>query len=106
MRKQDTPYLVEERGHGTPCWTWMRAVGQDGYGRARVDSRMGYAHRVIYEQHRGPIPEGLQLDHLCEVRSCVNPAHLEPVTPKENVRRATAKLMAIRALRRGQITLP
>jgi hypothetical protein len=49
---------------GTPCWTWMRAVGQDGYGRAYVDSRMGYAHRVIYEQHRGPVPEGLQLDHL------------------------------------------
>ena len=48
---------------------------------------MQYAHRVIYEAEVGPIPEGMELDHTCNVRACVNPAHGEPVTPAENRRR-------------------
>jgi len=53
-----------------------------------------YAHRVSYEHLVGPIPKGMQLDHLCRNRMCVNPAHLEPVTARENTRRATSLITA------------
>lgn len=72
----------------TECWDWQGAVHYTGYGQ--VDSRTygtSMAHRFIYELHRGPIPEGLTLDHLCRNTTCVNPAHLEPVTAAENTRR-------------------
>lgn len=64
------------------CWLWT-AARTDGYGRLGNE----YAHRVAYRMLVGPIPLGLQLDHLCRVRHCVNPAHLEPVTQRENVLR-------------------
>src|SRR5699024_1617461 len=57
-------------------------------GATRADWRMKLAHRVSYETFAGPIPEGLDLDHLCRNRSCVNPEHLEPVTRSENLRRS------------------
>lgn len=70
-----------------PCWIWTGAT-QFGYGRfsyGGFDGTRGYvAHRFSYEALVGPIPEGLVLDHLCRVRNCVNPAHLEPVTHREN----------------------
>lgn len=69
------------------CWIWSGARGTGGYGRFRVAGRTREAHRVAYLMLVGPIPDGLQLDHLCRVRSCVNPAHLEPVTSRENTRR-------------------
>jgi hypothetical protein len=66
----------------------------DGYGRFWVDGRYVRAHRFAYELVVGPIAEGLQLDHVkargCEYRHCVNPAHLEPVTQQENIRRGDA----------------
>lgn len=68
------------------CWLWMGALNNYGYGQIE-DRRSGVrpmVHRVVYEAERGPIPAGLQLDHLCRVRNCVNPAHLEPVTHREN----------------------
>jgi hypothetical protein len=68
------------------CWLWLGAVTPGGYARLRD----GYAHRMSYEIHVGPIPPGLQLDHLCRVRSCVNPAHLEAVTQKINIGRGEA----------------
>lgn len=69
----------------TGCWLWRGALdAQSGYGRIQLGNRTGYAHRVSYEEHVGAIPPGKQLDHLCRVRSCVNPSHLEPVTPREN----------------------
>lgn len=75
----------------TGCWLWTAFVDAAGYGRinsgARASGGILYAHRVSYELHVGPIPAGLQLDHLCRVRSCVNPAHLEPVTAQENTSR-------------------
>ena len=70
----------------TGCWLWEGATDEKGYGLVYTD-RSRRAHRVVYERIRGPIPEGLQLDHLCAVKPCVNPAHLEPVTNSENQRR-------------------
>lgn len=65
----------------TGCWLWDGYVNRYGYG---ITSQVARAHRVIYEAVVGPIPDGMQLDHKCRVRCCVNPEHLEPVTPREN----------------------
>lgn len=86
-RPTATPYLVEERGHATPCWIF-HTLDDKGYGKAHIEGRTCKAHRHYYEMHVGRIPEGLQIDHLCGIRACVNPAHLEPVTQEENMRRA------------------
>lgn len=73
------------------CWLWLGADdGGDGYGRIVVNGRQRSAHRVSYELHRGAIPDGLHIDHLCRVRCCVNPDHLEPVTCGENIRRGAS----------------
>lgn len=71
--------------HLTSCWEWT-ASRRDGYGRYKaIGNRL--AHRVSYEALVDEIPTNLQLDHTCRVRHCVNPAHLEPVTQRENVLR-------------------
>lgn len=69
------------------CVPWTRAIGADGYGRQWDGRQMALAHRLVYEREVGPIPEGLQIDHLCRNRACVNPAHLEPVTQRVNILR-------------------
>ncbi len=69
------------------CWTWQAAKVGSGYGRVHWGGWVQQAHRVAYELLVGPIPDGLHLDHLCRNPGCVNPAHLEPVTPGENVLR-------------------
>lgn len=68
------------------CWVWTAATVK-GYGHLRVQGRDWYAHRFSYEQAVGPIPDGLQIDHLCQNKLCVNPDHLEPVTARENMLR-------------------
>jgi hypothetical protein len=69
-------------------WLWTAAINwPQGYGTIKVEGKMVGAHRVAYELAVGPIPDGLQLDHLCRVRQCVNPSHLEPVTQRENLMR-------------------
>jgi hypothetical protein len=93
----------------TGCWLWQRGLTAQGYGKVRTGSRRTarltrHAHLVAYELFVGPIPEGLELDHLCHSgavirgeclggptcphRRCVNPAHLEPVTPRTNTLRS------------------
>jgi hypothetical protein len=76
------------------CWLWRGTTGQDGYGRIVVDRRLRGAHRISYEVLVGPVPEGLHLDHLCRVRNCVNPEHLEPVTCRENLLRGETRAAA------------
>lgn len=75
-------------GHGPDaCMLWAGAKSQNGYGQFYVGGTRRPAHRWYFEQVRGTVPEGLELDHLCRWRSCVNPWHLEPVTHQENMRR-------------------
>lgn len=74
---------VEESG----CWVWTAATSSNGYGKFGIGPRVLLTHRVSFELLRGPIPLGMQLDHVCRVKTCVNPAHLEPVTTQENTRR-------------------
>lgn len=69
----------------TDCWLWKKTILQSGYGQVYWDGRRQYAHRVSYMVYKGPIPDGLTIDHLCRVRKCVNPAHLEAVSNRENI---------------------
>ena len=79
------------------CWNWRGGCNGNGYGRFCYHGQR-CAHRLAYELLVGPIPEGMQLDHLCRNRRCVNPAHLEPVTCRENILRG-GSLAAQRARR-------
>ncbi len=69
------------------CWLWRGALRKNGYAQIKLDGRTQLVHRVAYELAVGPIPKNLTLDHLCRVHHCVNPAHLEPVTVRENTLR-------------------
>lgn len=69
------------------CWIWYGAVNNKGYGCFAVGRKSVLAHRLAYEDARGPIPKGMTIDHVCRVRNCVNPNHLEVVTIAENNRR-------------------
>ena len=77
-----------QKSASAPCWVWTGTRQRNGYGSFGVKGRTLRAHRWSYEFYVGPIPAGLQIDHLCRVRNCVNPEHLEPVTHAENMRRA------------------
>jgi HNH endonuclease len=108
IRGHNTPrrpwtYTVEDRGYKTACWIWDGAKIPQGYGTTSVDGRTVGVHRVAYERAHGPIPAGLEIDHLCRTRPCVRPEHLEPVTTAENQRRGlAAKLTAtdVRSIRK------
>ena len=78
---------VSERQTGK-CIIWAGALTQDGYGKLSWNrKRSRLAHRAAWEEIHGPVPIGLELDHLCRVRACVNPDHLEAVTHRENILR-------------------
>lgn len=89
----------------TGCWIWQKSKSRNGYGKMFVGSkrdgtnRLGEAHRVAYEAYRGPIPAGLECDHLCRRRDCVNPDHIELVTHMENMLRGNT-LVALGAYRK------
>lgn len=94
IEKLDVPF------HGgcpdpEPCWQWTAGKTSTGYGNIMIgstvtgDNRTARAHRVSYHQAHGPVPDGLELDHLCRNPACVNPSHLEAVTPLENQHRAS-----------------
>lgn len=76
-----------EIGGPEDCWLWTGRTNKGGYGRLYHDGSLWVTHRLAYTFWLGAVPEGLVLDHLCRVRNCVNPAHLEPVTDRENVLR-------------------
>lgn len=77
----------------TRCWVWQRRINADGYGEITAGGRSWKAHQWFYRQHHGAVPKGMDLDHLCRNRACVNPDHLEPVTKFVNCQRGrNAKL--------------
>ena len=86
MKWDDKIERIPESG----CWLWVGAMHKNGYGNVHLSNprRNAVAHRAIYELFVGPIPSAMDLDHLCRVRCCVNPAHLEPVSRRENLMRS------------------
>jgi len=83
-KKREERYRVDA---ATGCWNWLGYINPDGYGWTKVKGRAMFAHRFHYEEVKGPVPEGLELDHLCRNGACVNPDHLEAVSHTENIRR-------------------
>lgn len=72
---------------GDDCWEWVGAKTNTGYGVLNVGGRTVCAHRFAYEHYREPIPAGMHADHLCFNRACVNPSHIQVVTPSVNAQR-------------------
>lgn len=70
------------------CWPWLGAKTTDGYGHILANGCTTTTHRVIYADHYGEVPAGMEIDHTCRRRDCENPMHMEAVTHAENVRRA------------------
>lgn len=79
--------VTEDRGYITPCFIWQGSTTLDGYAEVKIQGKKLRAHRVIYAEVVGDIPDGYHIDHLCHVVGCINPDHLEPVTLIENNRR-------------------
>jgi hypothetical protein len=94
-------YIVNEE---TGCWEWALRRHKNGYGQTEVKGNALYAHVYYWEKSKGKVPYGFVLDHLCRVRHCVNPDHLEVVTQRENCRRGKAtkltkeQILEIRAI--------
>lgn len=83
LERFSSKFIIGDNG----CWLWKAYKNKDGYGRFMLNGKVMYAHRLAYMAIVGEIGKDKELDHLCKVRRCVNPSHLEPVTHRENVRR-------------------
>jgi len=90
--KRFASYVV--RGSRAECWCWLGTITPKGYGLFWDGNRRVPAHRWSYEDANGPIPQGKQIDHLCRVRSCVNPRHMEVVDNRTNILRGTGPTSA------------
>jgi len=88
------------------CWRWTGRLNMHGYGEMSINGKVTRAHRWAYEHWIGPIPKGLEVDHLCRNRACVKPEHLEPVTHRENMRRATRAAGLDETCKRGHARTP
>lgn len=120
--RQALRYIEKDQGYATPCWVWQLSLDEDGYGNAWDGPVKISAHRLSYQKAKGPIPDGLQLDHLCHNpancpggrtcphRACINPDHFEPKTGRANTQRVgNAKLTvndvpSIKAMRERGMT--
>jgi hypothetical protein len=91
-RSRLATFFVVDKESG--CWTWTGGLDSHGYGNFALAGKSFGAHRISYLLQVGPIPDGLEIDHLCFNRKCINPEHLEPVTHQENSRRRSARLTA------------
>lgn len=89
-------YTVDEE---TGCWNWIGYRNPNGYALKHHNGKQVPAHRYMWEKVNGPMPEGLEPDHLCRNRGCVNPDHVEPVTHTENVRRSRSTKLTVEKVR-------
>lgn len=78
-------------------WIWLGRISSEGYARCQRGKMQKFVHRMAFELKHGPIAEGLEIDHLCRIRRCVNPGHLEAVTHRENMLRSPIATVAINA---------
>lgn len=101
LRWPNAAFMAQTREDENGCWIWMGPRNRYGngvqYGNTRYQRRGIGAHRLAWILFRGPIPEGMQIDHLCRVTRCVNPLHLEPVTQRENIMRSPVAIAAVNA---------
>lgn len=94
-----SPYYIEEdRGYDTPCWIWQRCIIR-GYGSVRVGGKNTPAHRAMYERRYGPLSDTKELHHRCEVKPCVNPDHIQPLTQAEHSRLAHHVKLSVEAVK-------
>ena len=106
-RKSPVDYVEEDRSYTTPCWVWKLSKDRGGYGRTRRGTSgrgAQTAHRFYYQERFGTLPAGQDLHHLCGVRDCVNPDHLEPLPEVEHLRRhASLTVDDVREIRRRYV---
>lgn len=101
----DPPYEIKDMGYITPCFLWLGGLGNKGYGLINIPNpdwkhkKMMQAHRYFYEKNVGEISYGLVLDHLCNIKRCVNWDHCEPKTNAKNIQRGTQAKVTIGQVR-------